>query len=63
MLTDQAQVLLIGRMAKSPAGHLHDSGFVTVCTVENIHERAETMTPILKEIMSHCPPQRWGINE
>jgi hypothetical protein len=33
------------------------------CTVETIRERAETMTPLLKEILEHWPTEHWGLNE
>jgi hypothetical protein len=33
------------------------------CTVETIRQRAETVTPLLKDILEHTPPERWGINE
>jgi hypothetical protein len=33
------------------------------CTVETIRERAETVTPLLKEILEHWPTEHWGINE
>jgi hypothetical protein len=36
------------------------------CTIETIRERAETVTPLLKEILDHLeqsPQDRWGINE
>ena len=33
------------------------------CTVESIHVRAETLTPLLKEILEYRPVPRWGINE
>jgi hypothetical protein len=32
-------------------------------TIEEIHLRAETMTPLLKEILDFRPPPHWGINE
>jgi hypothetical protein len=35
----------------------------SVCTVEAIHLRAETITPLLKEIPEIRPPSHWGINE
>jgi hypothetical protein len=31
--------------------------------IEEIHLRAETMTPLLKEILDFRPPPHWGINE
>ena len=31
--------------------------------IEEIHLRAETITPVLKEILANRPASRWGINE
>lgn len=31
--------------------------------IEEIHERAETMTSVLKDILDHHPAAHWGINE
>lgn len=31
--------------------------------IEEIHARAETITPVLKGIPGFRPPPRWGINE
>ena len=33
------------------------------CTIENIHERAEALTPLLKEILEKCPPEHWPMDE
>jgi hypothetical protein len=33
------------------------------CTIENIRERAETMTPLLKKMMEQWPAEHWGLNE
>jgi hypothetical protein len=41
----------------SPSEHLPH------CTIETIRERAETVTPLLREILDHWPPEHWGINE
>ena len=32
-------------------------------TVEAIHERAEAVTPLLKEILTCRPPAHWGLND
>ncbi len=32
-------------------------------TIEEIHVRAETVTPLLKEILDHQSVSHWGINE
>jgi len=31
--------------------------------IEDIHHRAETITPLLKKFMDYRPPSHWGINE
>lgn len=31
--------------------------------IEEIHLRAETITPLLKEILDYRPVPRWGIHE
>jgi hypothetical protein len=50
-------VLMAALMAGTPSEHLPH------CTVETIRERAETMTPLLKEILEHWPTEHWGLNE
>jgi hypothetical protein len=35
---------------------------VTAC-VEKIHIRAETISPLLRELLEFRPPPRWGLNE
>jgi hypothetical protein len=32
-------------------------------TLEAVHARAETITPLLEEILRSRPPAHWGINE
>ena len=32
-------------------------------TLESIHERAETVTPLLEEILACRPPSHWGLND
>lgn len=56
--------LIITAGTPSDAGRVseHPSHY----TVETIRERAETVTPLLKEILEHLehsPRERWGINE
>jgi hypothetical protein len=31
--------------------------------VDDIQNRAETITPLLKELLDYRPPPHWGINE
>jgi hypothetical protein len=44
-------------------GSRHASEHLPHCTIETIRERAETVTPLLKEILDHWPAEHWGINE
>jgi len=39
------------------------SGPDSLYSIEEIHVRAETMTPLLKEILDFHPPEHWEINE
>jgi hypothetical protein len=45
---------------EKPALALASSPF---CTIENIHQRAETMTDVLEQILALRPEPHWGINE
>ncbi len=36
---------------------------VPLCTIEDIHLRAETMSELLRGILENQPEPRWGINE
>jgi hypothetical protein len=47
----------------NPLEHGYVSEHLPHCSVETIRERAETVTPLLKEILDHWPSERWGINE
>jgi hypothetical protein len=40
-----------------------DSGLAVFYTAEEIHIRAETMTPLLRKILDYEPSPHWGINE
>jgi len=53
----------VGAAARLLPEHRHDAGVVTVCTIEEIQLRAETVTPLLRKIPEYEPPPRWGINE
>jgi len=33
------------------------------CEIKSLHVRAETVTPVLEEILETRPPSHWGINE
>jgi hypothetical protein len=47
----------------NPSEQCRVSEHLPHCTVETIRERAETMTPLLKEMMDYWPPEHWGLNE
>jgi hypothetical protein len=32
-------------------------------SMKEIHNRAETISPLLQELLDHRPPPRWGLNE
>jgi len=49
--------------AGTPPKHCPAPEHLPHCTVETIRERAETMTPLLKEILEHWPTDHWGLNE
>ena len=52
-----------GAVSNSLLEHRHDSGPDHLYTVEEIHIRAETVTPLLREILDFHPVAHWGINE
>lgn len=56
LLTNTPNTVLMAMTTGTPEHLPH-------CTVETIRERAETVTPLLKEILENSPPERWGINE
>jgi hypothetical protein len=41
----------------------HDPKSTSLLSIEEIHLRAETMTPLLKEILNFRPPPHWVIND
>jgi hypothetical protein len=57
LLADPTNPVLMAVTTNTPPEHLPH------CTVETIRERAETVTPLLKEILDHWPTEHWGINE
>lgn len=57
LLADPTNAVLMTVTTATPPEHLPH------CTVETIRERAETITPLLKEILDHCSTEHWGINE
>jgi hypothetical protein len=42
--------------------HCHDTEASPFYTIEEIHIRAETITPLLKNILDFRPPEHWDIN-
>ena len=57
LLADSMNPVLMVVTTGTPPEHLPH------CTLDNIRERAETVTPLLKEILEHWPTEHWGINE
>jgi hypothetical protein len=53
----------IGAANKFAPGSGRDGPPERFYTIEEIHIRAETMTPLLKEILDYRPAPHWGINE
>jgi hypothetical protein len=47
----------------NPLEHGYVSEHLPHCTVETIRERAETVTPLLKEILEHWPPEHLPVND
>jgi hypothetical protein len=52
-----------GAAGKSSPGRSRDSASAHFYTIEEIHIRAETVTPLLREILDFEPAPHWGINE
>ena len=46
-----------------PYEYHRDSGPDPFDTIEAIHRHAETMTPLLKEILEFRPSPDWGLND
>ena len=61
LLADQTLVVLISGGENNPANPPSESA--THYTLESLQARAETITPLLREIPDFEPPPRWGINE
>ncbi len=51
----------VGAASGSLPEHRHDSGAEHFYNIEEIHLRAETVTPLLRQILDFEP--YWGINE
>jgi hypothetical protein len=56
-------VAICSRAANNLLLSRHDPDPTPFYAIEEIHIRAETMTPLLKEILDFRPPPHWGINE
>ena len=67
LLTDSGQsvsaVVVADTLPGCSAGEPESSAAMPDFTVEAVLLRAETMTPVLREILHTCPPIHWGINE
>ncbi|HEY3760895.1 MAG TPA: hypothetical protein VGN23_04040 [Verrucomicrobiae bacterium] len=49
----------MGRTAKNNSGSRQNSGD-TELFLKEIHHRAETITPVLKQILENRPASHWG---
>ena len=56
-------LILAASAPVAPPAHLHSSESTFFYTVEEIRFRAETVTPLLRELVEFRPPEHWGINE
>ena len=63
LLTDGAKLAGILAAQNNLPEHHHVLEPMEFCTVESIQVRAETLTPLLKEILEYRPVPHWGINE
>jgi hypothetical protein len=52
-----------GAVSNSLSQHRHETEPEHLYTIEEIHIRAETVTPLLREILDFHPAPHWVINE
>lgn len=50
-------------VGNSKSEHRHSSRLEHFYSIEEIHIRAEAVTPLLREILDFHPAPHWGINE
>ena len=62
LLAGSANPVLIVVNNGKPLEHCLVSEHLPHCTIETIHERAETVTPLLKEILDKWPPEHWPVD-
>jgi hypothetical protein len=62
---EQPKLLAEGRrvMAKENPPAKPERRDVVSIYIEEIHHRAETISPLLQELLEFRPPPHWGINE
>ena len=63
LLDNPANPVVIMIAAGNPPEHCTAPEHLPHCTVETIRERAETVTPLLKEMLDYWPSEHWGLNE
>jgi hypothetical protein len=62
-LTDGAKLFPVVADNNKFSEHLHDSEGKPHFTVEEIRLRADTVSPLLQEMLDNRPPEHWGIND
>lgn len=60
---DVVKLLPAPNVSREPTQSSFEDEQSVLFTVEEIQIRAETVTPLLKEILNFRPPPHWGINE
>ena len=63
LLTGGVELFGLAASQEIPPGFHHALKPMEFCTIESIQIRAETMTPLLQEILDYRPAARWGSNE
>lgn len=54
---------LPGGLMLDKAGSLENPESLISSSMEEIHNRAETISPLLQELLDRRPPTHWGLNE
>ncbi len=59
LLAGSASPVLVVMSGIEPQEQCHELESLPHCTIENVHLRAETVTPTLQQILDYCPPEHW----
>jgi hypothetical protein len=62
-LASPANTVIILVTNAKPSEHCHNPESLQHYTIESIHQRAETVTPLLKRILDYCPPEHEEFEE